>query len=101
MDFEIRKTPDLGKRARILNLYAIKKENIALTSDIAERAKAIQKYGLQTVDSLHFASAEKARASVLLTVDNDFIKNAGRIDSPLKVENPVYWYMKIQDGGNT
>jgi hypothetical protein len=46
------------------------------------------------MDSLHFASAEYRNVDVLLTVDKDFIKYSKDITSPLKVENPINWFIK-------
>ncbi|GMO61895.1 MAG: hypothetical protein Ta2A_08260 [Treponemataceae bacterium] len=74
LEYEIMKTPDLNRRNKTLDLYAIRKENITLNGNISGRAFEIQKYGLKSLDSLHFASAEYGKADALLTVDRDFIK---------------------------
>ena len=59
---------------------------------IVGRANEIQKYGLKSTDSLHFSSAEYRNVNVLLTVDKEFIYNSKRINSPLKVVNPINWF---------
>jgi len=94
IEYEIMKTPDVNKKNKALNLYKIKKENIAMNDIIIERSKEIQKYGIKLLDSLHFASAEYRNVNVLLTVDKDFIKNSKRINSHLQVINPVNWFME-------
>ena len=94
IEHEIMKTPDLNKKNRALYLYNIKSENIVLNNTIVERAAEIQKYGLKPIDSLHFASAEYGIAKVLLTVDKDFLASAQKIDTPLRVANPVNWFME-------
>jgi len=94
IEYEIMKTPDLNKRNRALDLYKIRKESIVINDAIIERAKEIQKYGLKSTDSLHFASAEHRKVNVLLTVDKEFISNAKRINTSLKVVNPINWFME-------
>jgi len=98
IEYEISKTPDLYKRNRVLDLYKIKKENIILNDSILKRADEMQKYGMKPVDSLHFASAEYGTATVLLTVDKDFIYKSKKINSSIKVVNPINWFMEeIED----
>jgi predicted nucleic acid-binding protein len=94
IEYEIMKTPDINKRTRALDLYKIRKENIVINDAIIERAKEIQKYGLKSTDSLHFASAEYRNVNVLLTVDKEFIGNTKRINTSLKVLNPINWFME-------
>ena len=77
-----------------LDLYKIKKENIVINDIIIKRANEIQRHGLKPIDSLHFASAEYGNVNVLLTVDKDFINNSKKIDSSLKVTNPINWFME-------
>lgn len=99
IEYEIMKTPDNNKRDKALNAYSIKKESIEYNNNIETRAIAIQKYGLKPLDSLHFASAEYRNVDVLLTVDKDFIKYSKRIQSVLRVENPIHWFMEVLDNG--
>jgi hypothetical protein len=95
VEYEIMKTPDLNKRNKALNLYSVKKEKIDFNDAIEARALEIQKYGLKPFDSLHFASAEYKNVDILLTVDREFIKNARKVESILRVENPINWYMEV------
>jgi hypothetical protein len=94
IEYEIMRTPDIIKRNKILNLYNVKKETIELNDNIEERASEVQKHKLKSIDSLHFAAAEYRKVDVLLTVDKDFIKYSKDINSSLKVENPINWFMK-------
>jgi hypothetical protein len=98
VEYEIMKTPDLNKMDKALKLYSINKENIELNGKIETRALEVQKYGLKSLDSLHFASAEFRNIDILLTVDKDFIKNSEKINTSLRVENPVNWFMEVIDG---
>jgi len=95
VDYEIRKTPDVNKMNKALDLYKIKKENINVNEIIIKRAKELQEYGLKSMDSLHFASAEYRNVNVLLTVDKDFVNNSKNIVSSLRVENPINWFMEV------
>ena len=94
IEYEIMKTPDQNKRNRVLDLYSIKKENIELNDVIVKRAKEMQKYGIKSLDSLHFASAEYKNVNVLLTVDKEFINSSKKIISSLRVINPINWFME-------
>jgi hypothetical protein len=97
VEYEIKKTPDLNKQNKALNLYSVKKENIELNNTIETRALEIQKYGLKPLDSLHFASAEYRNVDILLTADKDFVKYAKRINTTLRVENPINWFMEVME----
>jgi hypothetical protein len=94
VEYEIKKTPDLNKRNKALELYKVKKENIVINDIIIKRANEIQKSGIKPIDSLHFASAEYRNVNVLLTVDKDFIVNSKQVKTSLKVENPISWFME-------
>jgi hypothetical protein len=95
VQYEIMKTIDLNKLDKALNLYSLKKENIELNNEIEARALEVQEYGLKTLDSLHFASAEYRNVDILLTVDKEFIKHSRKINTSLRVENPINWFMEV------
>jgi predicted nucleic acid-binding protein len=94
LEYEIIKTPDIIKRNKTLNLYSVKNEIIELNDNIEKRASEIQKHKLKSIDSLHFAAAEYRDVDILLTVDKDFIKYSKNINSPLKVDNPINWFLR-------
>ena len=52
VEYEIRKTPDINKMSRALDLYKIRKESINLNDIILKRAKELQQYGLKLMDSV-------------------------------------------------
>jgi len=99
IEYEIMKTPDINKKNRALDLYKIKEENVAINDIIIKRATEIQRYGLKQIDSLHYAVAEYRNVNVLLTVDKDFINSSKKINSSLKVENPINWFMEEIENG--
>jgi predicted nucleic acid-binding protein len=91
------KMPDLNKQDKVLNLYSVKREHIELNNAIETRALEVQRHGLKPFDSLHFASAEYRNVDILLTVDKNFIKHSKRINTSLRVENPIKWFMEVID----
>jgi len=51
--------------------------------------------GLQAFDALHLACSE-SRADVMLTVDDQFLKNTLKIqDLKIKVSNPLKWLEEV------
>lgn len=74
-------------------LLAMASETVEVNDSIADRAKELRAAGYGPFDALHLACAEAARADVLLTTDDGFIKKAARgIGSPLiAVRNPLSW----------
>jgi predicted nucleic acid-binding protein len=52
--------------------------------------------GFKSFDALHIACAEKSRADILLTTDDDLMRKALRKKNFLNVsvENPVNWLME-------
>ncbi|GHU61475.1 hypothetical protein FACS189445_3500 [Spirochaetia bacterium] len=86
--YEIMKTPDLGKRNKVLNVYSIKKDDVSFNDEIQNRALGLQKYGLKALDSLHFASAEYKNVSVLFA--------SGFNTPPFRAFLPAhYWTMGV------
>ncbi|MBI4688293.1 MAG: hypothetical protein HY756_11045 [Nitrospirae bacterium] len=51
----------------------------------------------KSFDALHVACAEKGKANILLTTDDNFLNNASKHRNILKVrvENPVVWLMEV------
>lgn len=51
---------------------------------------------LKSFDSLHLASAE-AGADVLLTTDIKFMKAANRLNTKIRVRNPVNFLLEVSE----
>lgn len=64
----------------------------------ADRARHLEELGFGSFDALHIASAEKGRADVFLTTDDNLLRCARRNPGLLhiSVENPVSWYQEAQ-----
>jgi predicted nucleic acid-binding protein len=75
------------KRVRSFYNYAVS-ENIALTTDIDNRAEELTAWGVKPLDSYHVAFAEVAGADYLLTTDARFERICARLNLTAMVINP-------------
>jgi len=91
---EMIEMPDKLKLQRVLALYSAAAVNIALCDDIIKRARELSKGGIKAYDALHIASAEYAKADVLLTTDKRLI-NAAKNAAKIRVLNPLVWLMEV------
>jgi len=89
------------KKLQVLNLYKSASAYIELNDQIVTRAKNIEQCAIKPFDALHLASAEYARADILLTTDNKFIKHAKGLNSSVRVENPLVWLMEFMNEHET
>ena len=90
---EIDRNPDIERRLENTALLAIASEHLEVDDLIARRAVDLQIAGYGAYDALHLTCAEAARADVLLTTDDVFIRKASRQHGkPLvAVLNPLSW----------
>ena len=90
---EIDKNPAAERRSDNAVLLMLASETIVVNDHIADRAEQLQAAGYGPFDALHLACAETARADVLLTTDDGFIKKVARgVGSPrVAVRNPLHW----------
>jgi predicted nucleic acid-binding protein len=97
IDFEISKTPDDDKRLMVRILSAVHDAHVKVDAGIEKRALEIERMGLKTLDALHVACAEKAKAEILLTTDDHLLSKAVQKRRLLKVkiENPLQWVMGV------
>ncbi|HHY23273.1 MAG TPA: type II toxin-antitoxin system VapC family toxin [Clostridiaceae bacterium] len=93
---EISKIQNINKKQKVLILESLAAERVNLNKDIEQRSKILFDFGIDLFDSLHIASAEKAKANVMLTTDDKLINKAKKIkDIQIRVENPVIWLMEV------
>lgn len=96
IDIEISKIPDDEKRLKVSILASTKKSYIAIDEHVIKRAFELKKSGFKPFDALHIACAEKGKADVLLSTDDNLIKKAAQNDSlEIKIENPLRWVMEV------
>lgn len=57
----------------------------------------LQSLGLKPLDALHIACAEKGRADVFLTTDDELLQKIRREDIKIKVrvDNPLTWLTEV------
>lgn len=98
LEKEMSMISDRRKRRIVEILYHSIVSDIIKTSDAAaRRAKEIMKVSsIKAFDSLHLASAE-AKPDVLLTTDLKFIKAANRLETRIKVQNPISFLLEVID----
>ena len=92
---EILETSDNDKREKVMLLYHAATEHIGFTEDIFSRAKELEQFNIKSFDALHLASAEAAKADVLLTTDRRFINAAKRAGTHIPVLNPLVWLAEV------
>ncbi|MBM3235311.1 PIN domain-containing protein [Candidatus Poribacteria bacterium] len=96
IDIEIAKIPDNDRKQKVRFLYSGFLFSIVVDENIEKRARELEELNFALFDALHIACAEKGKADVLLTTDDDFLRRALRNKKALKVrvENPVRWLME-------
>lgn len=96
VDIEIYKMPDDNRRQRVSILSSTSQSYIVVDEETEKRATELEALGFKSFDALHIACAEKGRADVLLTTDDDLLRKASQRKDVLKtrLENPVRWLME-------
>jgi predicted nucleic acid-binding protein len=97
IDFEILKMPDNDKRLMVKILSTIIDTHVKVDAGLERRAVELKRTGLKAMDALHVACAEKGKADILLTTDDNFLSKTLKIQRTLKVkvENPLRWVMEV------
>lgn len=97
INIEIFKIPDNDKRQKVTILSTLLQSYIVVDEDIEKRAIELENLTFKSFDALHIACAEKGKADILLTTDDDFLHKASQRKDTLKVrvENPVRWLMEV------
>jgi predicted nucleic acid-binding protein len=88
---EISMITDTRKRLRVEKIESVAQERVLIDEGIISRMREIIAMGIEAMDSLHIACAERA-GSLLLTTDDELITffKSGR-DIQVHIENPVTW----------
>ncbi len=71
--------------------------HVRVDSGVEVRALELKRAGLQPLDALHIACAEKGKAEILLTTDDNLLSKALKNKRTLKVKvaNPLRWVMEV------
>jgi hypothetical protein len=93
IDDEIAAIRDPERRQRVQEFARTATEYVTLGPDTRRRSLPLEGMGFKGYDSLHLSCAEAARADVLLTTDDAFVRRAHRLQHDLRVRvaNPLSW----------
>jgi len=83
--FEVAQTPDVDRARRVMTLLGLAKTAVKASPAVVSRARVLQRLGLRGLDALHLASAEAARADMLVTTDDRMHHRARRSSAELQV----------------
>jgi len=97
IDYEISKMPDNDKLLMVQILSTMHDAHVKVDAGVERRAVELKRAGLKSLDALHVACAEKGKADILLTTDDDLLSKALKNQRTLKVkvENPLRWVMEV------
>jgi predicted nucleic acid-binding protein len=72
---------------------------VAIDQDIQQRAKEFERAGIDPLDALHIACAERGGADVFLTVDDVLLRRSRRLSATLRtsVRNSLDWLREWSD----
>ena len=99
LNLDVSRNPDPGRRRDAEALLSFANEIVVPKAAEANRARHIGELGFGSFDALHLAVAEQATVDVFLTTDDGILRRARQNLGLLRVrvENPVSWYMELQD----
>ena len=98
MDYEIERTPDATRRARMRNAAADAAKVVKVDQSIRIRANGLTVAGLDPFDALHVACAEHGEADAFLTTDDALVRRSHRLRDKLRVpvSNPLTWLREAE-----
>ncbi|MGD1907137.1 MAG: type II toxin-antitoxin system VapC family toxin [Leptolyngbyaceae cyanobacterium] len=93
---EIARAPDVSRRAQVMDLLAVAKIKLPMTTEHIQRAAHLQSLGFKPFDALHIACAEVANADVFMTTDDRLRRRAKTYANQLntQVQNPLTWMIE-------
>ncbi len=91
VEFEIERGTDPERRVAAMEILNGLHERTALDSAVQSRARELGLQGLDPLDALHLALAERAGCDILLTTDDVLLRRCQRLTPPsaVRVENPA------------
>ena len=96
VELEIGNISNKEKKEKVLALYQIIDYSEQYTEAILKRAQEILRTSnIRRLDALHVASAESAKADVMLTTDDKLEKACNRLGLRLRVVNPLKYIMEV------
>ncbi len=98
ISYEIFQIRDQKRLTRVRDITALARYSIEWNEQLDKRAEELMSTGIDAMDALHIASAERARA-VFLTTDDALIKNISKMQPNIitRVCNPVDLYLEVKN----
>lgn len=95
--YEISKTPNEDRKARLWSLESGASKRVELTDAIYQQAEMLQQLGFTALDALHLACASVAEVDVFLSTDDKLLKKSRQhIDKiRLNAMNPLAWLQEV------
>jgi predicted nucleic acid-binding protein len=98
LELEISRIANIDKLKKVRSLYNVATMNVPYSEQVLARSKEIQEMAnIRSFDALHIASAEKARADVMLTTDDRLERSCMGIQLSVKVTNPIKFFMEVMN----
>jgi predicted nucleic acid-binding protein len=101
IETEIANISNREKLKQIIEILSIATTRILVNKTIVARIFEFNKLGFSAYEAAHIASAEEAKADILLTTDDRLLKRYFRYTDILKVQlaKPLYWITNITEEG--
>jgi predicted nucleic acid-binding protein len=95
--YEIFQIPDQNRLLHVREITSLARETVEWDDHLEERADILAASGIDAMDALHVACAERAGA-VFVTTDDLLIKNIKRMsnNTTVRVCNPVDLYLEVK-----
>jgi predicted nucleic acid-binding protein len=95
LTFENAQHPLADRRTEIAQWAQRAVVNVAVTHQVATRARTLTAAGFRPLDAAHLACAEAAACDRFLTCDDPVLRRARRVQVGLRVQNPTEY---VQEG---
>jgi predicted nucleic acid-binding protein len=99
---EIAQIKDIEQQKQVQIALSIAQIRVLEGQPLQGRTLELVKLGFSFYDAAHIASAEKARADILLSTDDRLVRKAKRLSSKItvRVNNPLKWLTEITQSEN-
>jgi predicted nucleic acid-binding protein len=97
LTFENAQHPLADRRTEIAQWAHRSVVNVAVTPQVATRARTLTAAGFRPLDAAHLACAEAAACDRFLTCDDQVLRRGRRVQVGLRVQNPTDY---VQEGPN-
>lgn len=95
LEFELGRTPDEVLRNALLELQSKHRDFVRRDRVVVARAATLEEFSIRGMDAIHLALAEKGKVDYFVTTDIDLIKRAQKVESGIKVVDPIDFMLHI------